>query len=54
MSWSDATSGVTTKYGAGKGYRLPTQTELEFLLDNCTYQYVSPDYTFTNAYGNSK
>ncbi|MBQ3688703.1 MAG: hypothetical protein II937_02430 [Bacteroidales bacterium] len=51
MSWSAATSGVTTKYGAGKGYRLPTKTELDFLLVNCTYQYVSPDYTFTNAYG---
>jgi hypothetical protein len=51
MSWSDATSGVITKYGAGKGYRLPTQAELQFLVNSCTYQYVSPDYTFTNAYG---
>ncbi len=51
MSWSDATSGVTTKYGAGKGYRLPTQTELEFLKNSCTYQYAYPNFTFTNGYG---
>jgi hypothetical protein len=51
VAGADAMAAVTSTYGENSGYRLPTETELNFLISSASLTYSGTTYTFETQYG---